>query len=121
MTRASERREVVIDVSADAAWAVIGQPETIHEWFPGIESSTVEGASRVIVTGSGLPMPEEIVTNDSLQRRFQYRITAPMLREHLSTLDVLDLGDGTSVAVYSADAARRPPSRRAAWPRPCSA
>jgi hypothetical protein len=59
----------------------------------------------VITTGAGIPMPEEIVTNDPLQRRFQYRITAPMFREHLSTLDVLDLGDGTSVAVYSADAA----------------
>jgi len=53
---------------------------------------------------SGLPMPEEILTNDPLQRRFQYRITAPMIREHLSTLDVLDLGDGTSLVVYSADA-----------------
>jgi hypothetical protein len=49
-------------------------------------------------------MPEEIVTNDPLQRRFQYRITAPMIREHLSTLDVLDLEDGTCLVVYSADA-----------------
>ena len=49
-------------------------------------------------------MPEEIVTHDRLQRRFQYRITAPMVHEHLSTLDVIDLGDGTSLVVYSADA-----------------
>ena len=28
----------------------------------------------------------------------------PMFREHLSTLDVLDLGDGTSLVVYAADA-----------------
>ena len=27
-----------------------------------------------------------------------------MFREHLSTLDVIDLGDGTSLVVYSADA-----------------
>jgi len=26
------------------------------------------------------------------------------VREHLSTLDVIDLGDGTSLAVYAADA-----------------
>ena len=40
-----------------------------------------------------------------LSRRLERRrITAPMFREHLSTLDVLDLGDGTSVVVYSADA-----------------
>jgi len=102
--RGSVRRQVRIACPPAEVWAIVGDPARIQEWFPGIESSTVEGASRVIVTGSGLPMPEEIVTNDPLQRRFQYRITAPMLREHLSTLDVLDLDDGTSLVVYSADA-----------------
>jgi len=89
---------------ADEVWERIGDPARIQEWFPGIVSSTVEGTTRVIVTGGGLRMPEEIVTHDPLQRRFQYRITAPMFREHLSTLDVLDLFDGTSVVVYAADA-----------------
>ena len=102
--RGSVRRQVRIACPPDEIWALVGDPARIQEWFPGIESSTVDGTSRVIMTGSGLPMPEEIVTNDPLQRRFQYRITAPMIREHLSTLDVLDLGDGTSLVVYSADA-----------------
>jgi hypothetical protein len=102
--RGSIRRHVHIHASADEVWRVIGDPARVAEWFPGIESATVDGTSRVIVTGAGIPMPEEIVTNDPIQRRFQYRITAPMFREHLSTLDVLDLPDGTSVAVYSADA-----------------
>ncbi len=102
--RASVRREVRINRPADEVWALLGDPARIQEWFPGIESSTVDGTSRTIVTGSGLPMPEEILTNDPLQRRFQYRITAPMVKEHLSTLDVIDLGDGTCLAVYSADA-----------------
>ena len=103
-SRGSVRRQVRIACSPDEVWALVGDPARIQEWFPGIESSTVEGSNRVVVTGSGLPMPEEILTNDPLQRRFQYRITAPMFREHLSTLDVLDLGDGTSLVVYSADA-----------------
>ena len=81
-----------------------GDPSRIQEWFPGIVSSTVDGTTRVITMASGLPMPEEILTHDNVQHRFQYRITAPMLREHLSTLDVLDLDDGTSLVVYSADA-----------------
>jgi hypothetical protein len=102
--RASVRRQVRIARSPDDVWALVGDPSRIQEWFPGIESSTVDGTSRVIVTGSGLPMPEEIVTLDPIQRRFQYRITAPMFREHLSTLDVLDLGDGTCLVVYAADA-----------------
>ena len=85
-------------------WARIGDPGRIQEWFPGIVASTVDDTTRVITMASGLPMPEEILTNDAVQRRFQYRITAPMFHEHLSTLDVLDLGDGTSLVVYSADA-----------------
>jgi hypothetical protein len=98
------RRQVRIAREPDDVWAFIGDPSRIQEWWPGIESSTVDGTTRVVVTGAGLPMPEEILTRDALQRRFQYRITAPMFREHLSTLDVLDLGDGTSLVVYSADA-----------------
>jgi hypothetical protein len=102
--RGSVRRQVRIACPPDEVWALIGDPARIQEWFPGIVSSTVDGTTRVVVTGAGLPMPEEILTNDPLQRRFQYRITAPMFREHLSTLDVLDVGDGTSLVVYSADA-----------------
>ena len=104
--RGSVRRQVRIARPPDEVWAIIGDPARIAEWFPGIDSATVsdDGATRTIVTGAGLPMPERIVTNDPLQRRFQYRITAPMFKEHLSTLDVLDLGDGTSLCVYAADA-----------------
>lgn len=103
--RGSVRRHVRIARPAAEVWERIGDPARIQEWFDGIESSTVDGSTRVVVTGSGMPMPEEIVTNDPVQRRFQYRITAPLFREHLSTLDVLDLGDDTSVVVYAADAA----------------
>jgi polyketide cyclase/dehydrase/lipid transport protein len=103
-TRGTVRRQVRIARPPEEVWAFIGDPSRIQEWFPGIDASTVDGTTRVIFTGSGIPMPEQIITNDPLQRRFQYRITAPMFREHLSTLDVLDVGDGTSLVVYAADA-----------------
>lgn len=102
--RGSVRRHVRIPCSADRVWELVGDPARIHEWFPGIESCTVDGTTRVITTGAGLPIPEEILTNDHIQRRFQYRITGPMFKEHLSTLDVIDLEDGTSLVVYAADA-----------------
>ena len=104
MTRASVRRQVRIACPPDDVWAVVGDPARLAEWFPGVESCTVEGTTRVVTTGSGLPIPEELLTIDRLQRRFQYRITAPFLREHLATVDVLDLGDGTSLVLYAADA-----------------
>jgi uncharacterized protein YndB with AHSA1/START domain len=106
--RGSVRRHVRIRRRPEEVWDAIGDPARLAEWFPGITSATVDGTTRVIVTGAGIPIPEEIVTNDALQRRFQYRITGPMLREHLSTLDVLDVGDGTSLVVYAADATPAP-------------
>jgi uncharacterized protein YndB with AHSA1/START domain len=100
---ASTRYHVRIEAPADAVWRVVGRPELLHLWFPGITSCTVEGNRRTIVTGSGLEMPEEIVTHDDLLRRFQYRITAPVFRHHLATIDVLDL-DGACVVQYATDA-----------------
>ena len=73
--RGSVRRQVRIARPPDEVWAIVGDPGRIQEWFPGIDSSTVDGTTRVIVTGSGLPMPEEI-----------------------------DLGDDTCLVVYSTDA-----------------
>jgi hypothetical protein len=102
--RGSVRRQVRIARPAADVWALVGDPARLPEWFPGITDAVVDGTSRVITTGAGLPMPEEIVTLDHLLRRFQYRITAPLFREHLSTLDVLDLDDGTCLVVYGVDA-----------------
>lgn len=101
--RGSVRRHVHIARPAADVWGVIGDPARVHEWFVGIESCTVDGITRVVTTGMGFPIPEEIVTNDPLQRRFQYRITGGLVKEHLSTLDAIDLGDGTTVVVYAAD------------------
>lgn len=89
---------------ADEVWAVVGDPRRLPEWFPGITSCTVDGDTRVVTTGAGIPMPERLLTVDRLQRRFQYRITASLVREHCSTIDVIDLGDGTSLVVYGVDA-----------------
>jgi hypothetical protein len=103
-TRGSVRRQVRIARPADDVWAIVGDLARIPEWFPGITAATYDGHTRVVTTGSGMQMPEEIVTHDHVQRRVQYRLTVPIFQEHLSTLDILDLGDGTCLAVYGADA-----------------
>jgi hypothetical protein len=102
--RGSVRRQVRIARPPDEVWALAGDPARITEWWPGIVAATVDGTTRVVTTASGIPMPETILTVDRIQRRFQYRLEAPIIREHLSTLDVLDAGDGQSLVVYSADA-----------------
>jgi len=100
----SIRHHVRINRPAPDVWALAGDPTRLHEWFPGIVACTVDGNQRVITTGAGLPMPEEILVQDDLQRRFQYRLTTPMVKHHRGTIDVLDLGDETCIVVYSTEA-----------------
>jgi hypothetical protein len=104
MSRGSVRRQVRIAAPAEEVWRIVSDPARIVEWWPGVVDASVDGDVRTVVLGTGLPMPEQIITRDAITRRFQYRITAPIVREHLSTIDVFDLGDGTCLASYAADA-----------------
>ena len=102
--RGSVRREAVIEASADDAWRLVGRPEVLHTWFPGIVECRVEGDRRTVTLGTGLALEETILTNDPLQRRFQYRITGGLFAEHLATLDVIALGEGRCLVTYATDA-----------------
>ena len=98
------RREIIIDRPPEVVWPLIGDPAAIAGWFPGMAEAHVDGTSRVITAESGIPLPEEIVTNDAILRRFQYRVVGPMMRSHLGTIDVFDLHDGRSLVSYGTDA-----------------
>jgi hypothetical protein len=104
MTLGSIRHHIRIRRPAADVWELVGDPARLHEWFPGITACQVDGTTRIISLGSGLAMPEEILVRDDIQRRFQYRITAPLFGFHRGTIDVIDLGDATCVVVYSTDA-----------------
>lgn len=104
MTLGSLRHEIRIHRSVADVWERVRDAGGLHTWFPGITSCQVDGMNRVIVLGSGMPMPEEILVIDDVQRRFQYRITAPIFKHHRGTIDVIDLGDDTSLVVYSTEA-----------------
>ena len=104
MTLGSIRHHIRINRPAATVWKLAGDATRLHEWFPGIDSCHVEGNVRVITLGSGIPMPEEILVHDDIQRRFQYRITAPVFTYHRGGIDVIDLGDDTCLVVYSTDA-----------------
>jgi hypothetical protein len=92
-------------VDADLAWAAVTRAELLHLWFPGIEASPVEGDQRTVTLGSGIAFVETVLTNDALQRRFQYRITGGFFQEHLATIDVHELGPARCLVVYQSDAA----------------
>lgn len=101
------RREVIIDRPPDEVWAVVGRPELIHLWFPGVRSCRMDEVDgrphRIVTVGDGIDMPEEIVLVDHLQRRFRYRLATPAIREHRGTVDVIELDDGRSMLVYDTE------------------
>lgn len=101
---ATVRHHVVVDATADDAWALLGDPARLGEWFPGVTACEVEGALRTVTLASGLELPEELVTVDELQRRLQYTVRVPLVTSHLSTLDVLELDEKRCCCVYGCDA-----------------
>jgi hypothetical protein len=104
MAMASIRHERRINAPADVVWNVIARPESIVEWFPGVVAASMEGSIRTITLATGIEMPEEILTIDPAQRRFAYRITAPLYRFHLGVIDVIEIGENDSLCVYSTTA-----------------
>jgi hypothetical protein len=104
MTLGSIRHQIRIHRPAAVVWELAGDATRLHEWFPGITSCEVTGNIRLITLASGMTMPEEILINDAIQRRFQYRITTSMFAHHRGTIDVIDLADETCLVVYSTDA-----------------
>jgi hypothetical protein len=103
MTLGSIRHHIRINRPAAEVWKLAGDPARLHDWFPGVTACTVEGDQRVITTGMGMPMPETILVNDPLQRRFQYQLNVPIIAFHRGTIDVVDLGDDSCVVIYSTD------------------
>lgn len=105
MRRGSVRREVVIRAAPGDVWRVVGRPDVLHHWFPGVVGCVVEGDTRTVTLATGLVLREALLTCDPLQRRFQYRISGPPFAEHLGSIDVVALAGGRSLVVYASDAA----------------
>jgi Polyketide cyclase / dehydrase and lipid transport len=103
--RGSVRREVVIGVDADTAWRIVGRPELLHHWFPGVVACEVAGAVRTVRLATGIELEEAILTCDPLLRRFQYRISGGLFTEHLASVDVIALDDESCLVTYATDAA----------------
>lgn len=99
---ATLRSSIRIDRSADEVWKVVSDAGSVADWFPAFESSSATADTRTITVG-GIELVEDIVTNDSELRRFQYRVRSGLPVEyHLGTVDVLEDGDNALV-VYSTE------------------
>lgn len=108
---ATVRRERLIHHRADAVWGILGDPESLPRWFPGIATCVYSDSdepgvigTRAVTTRAGLSLNEEIITLDPLLRRLQYRIAGGVLSHHLATVDVIELPGDQCMAIYGTDA-----------------
>jgi carbon monoxide dehydrogenase subunit G len=103
---ASARAHARIARSADDVWKVVGDPDSLPDWFPGIDaaSTDADGLRTVTVGGGTVQVKEQISRRDDALRRMQYSIVdGPMpVTYHCATIDVLDDGD-SAVVVYAVD------------------
>jgi hypothetical protein len=83
-----------LPVSADRAWALIGQPGSISQWHPAITQSPVEGSKRSCTLADGAQIEEEIREHDDQKRSYTYVITGGPLpvKDYASTLKVEAVG-----------------------------
>ncbi len=103
--RTTVRHHVEIAAPADAAWAVVTRADVLPTWFPGLQDCVMKTPTvRTITTGMGLTLDEEIIANDPLQRRFQYRISGGIFKEHLASIDVIALAEARCLVTYASDA-----------------
>jgi len=100
---ATLRETIHINATPDTVWAEVRDPLSVLNFFDALETAEMVGSARKIKMGD-ISITEEIVTVDDDLRRFQYSITEmPIPVEfHLSTIDVLEDGDGTLI-VYGVD------------------
>lgn len=94
------RAEVRVEQSPDEVWAVVGDFGRLAEWSPGIDSCTVEGQDRTIVTG-GMEFVERLVHRDEATRTLVYGVlpsgVMPITR-HEATVAVEPAGSGSLVS-----------------------
>ena len=100
---ATLRETIHINATPDTVWAEVRDPLSVLNFFDALETAEMVGSARKIKMGD-ISITEEIVTVDDDLRRFQYSITEMPLpvEYHLSTIDVLEDGDGTLI-VYGVD------------------
>lgn len=89
--------ELVMPASPEAVWAVVGDFGGLGDWFPGIESSRVEGDDRILGL-MGMEIRERLIEKDDASRRLVYSIVdgAPV-ETHRATITVFPEGDGSKV------------------------
>ena len=86
-----------VTVSADDAWALVGDFQGIGQWFPGIDSTRAEGDDRVL-NMFGLEVRERLIERDEAARSITYSIVDGVpVEHHRATVSVTPTESGSTI------------------------
>ena len=102
---ASIRKEVLVDVSADAAWEAVRDWGGLHESLvPGFVLDTrLEGSDRIVTFANGTVLREILVDLDDEARRLVWSVVDGPYTHHNGSAQVIEEGDGHARFVWIAD------------------
>jgi carbon monoxide dehydrogenase subunit G len=97
MIMAAGSVECELSVSADEAWAAVGDFAGVDKIFPGLDSLDIEGDDRILGM-FGMSIRERLIERDESARRLVYSIIEGVpVESHQGTITVQDAGDGSKV------------------------
>jgi len=102
---ASIYKELLLETSADTAWAALRQPGEARALFaPVLVDSHLDGEIRTVRFANGSVVEERIITIDDERRRIVYAAEkgTPMTHHHAS-MQVIPEGDGRCRFVWITD------------------
>jgi carbon monoxide dehydrogenase subunit G len=102
---ASIRREMLIDVSPDAAWSALQDVGALHTRLAVgfVTDCRLDGDARVVTFANGTVARERIVDVDPAARRVAWSATGARLTHHNASAQIFSEGDGRSRFVWIAD------------------
>jgi hypothetical protein len=102
---ASIRKEILLEVSAERAWAAVRDVGALHHRLvPGFVVDTrLEEGARVVTFGNGLVARELIVDLDDQARRLVWSARGGRLTHHNASAQVFADGGGRSRLIWIAD------------------
>jgi hypothetical protein len=102
---ASIRKEIVVDVGIEPAWAMLRQVASPHALFaPVLAGAEMEGDVRTVHFASGHTIRERILDVDDEHRRVAYTaLESPGIAYHHASMQLENAGPGRCVFVWITD------------------
>jgi len=101
---ASIRREEIVRVSAEKAWAALGNVGMPHRLFAGVlVDSSIDGDVRTVTFANGMMVRERIVDIDEERMRLAYAVIDDMFEHHSASMEIVPDGPARCRFVWISD------------------